>query len=232
MKVDPGRALRAAGLFAWAGMFLWLWLSGDQVRFIGPKTAWVVPFGAIALSAAALVYATTITTRASALRPSLGEVLGVLVLTAPILLVFTVPDQSLGSLAAQRKSTKSARLAAPAKSSRLLDVYTIAYARQDPGFARKIGAVPGARVSLRGLLSDRDPATADFDLVRFRITCCAADATPYAVNVWPENVSLPEAGGDDQWLAVEGYLAKSPDGSLQVRATSIAPAEAPSNPYV
>jgi uncharacterized repeat protein (TIGR03943 family) len=232
MKLHPSRALRAAGIFAWAAMFTWLWLSGDQVRFIGPKTSWVVPFGAITLTVAAIVYATTATTHGRTTRPTLGELLGTLVLVAPILLVLTVPDQSLGSMAARQKSTKNARLAAPTKSSRLLDVYTIAYAGQDPAFARQIGAVPGARVSLRGLLSDQDPATPDFNLVRFRITCCAADATPYAVAVWPENVGLPDTGGDDQWLAVEGYLAKGPDGSLQVRATSIAPMDPPSNPYV
>jgi uncharacterized repeat protein (TIGR03943 family) len=232
MTLDPRRALRALGLFAWAGMFLWLSLSGDQVRFIGPKTAWVVPFGAVALTVAALLYATTLASRGPAPRPSLGELLGTVLLVAPILLVFTVPDQSLGALAAKRKSTKNVRLAAPAKSSRLLDVYTIAYARQDPAFAKKIGAVPGARVSLEGLLSDRDPASAGFDLVRFRITCCAADATPYAVSVWPENLSIPDTGRDVQWLTVQGYLVKGPDGWLQVRATSITPADAPSNPYV
>jgi uncharacterized repeat protein (TIGR03943 family) len=232
MRVDPRRALRAGTLFAWSGMFLWLWLSGDQVRFIGPKTAWVVPFGAITLSVAALVYTTTVASRGPTARPSLGELLGAVVLIAPVLLVFTVPDQSLGALAAKRKSTKNVRLAAPAKTSKMLDVYTIAYARQDPAFAKQIGAVPGARVSLTGLLSDRDTTTADFELVRFRITCCAADATPYAVTVWPENVSIPDTGRDAQWLGVDGYLATGPDGSLQVRATAIRPEDSPTNPYV
>jgi uncharacterized repeat protein (TIGR03943 family) len=231
VRIDAVRAVRAATVFAWAALFMWLWLSGEQVRFIGPKTAWVVPFGAIALTLGAICYAGTVFTRARGPRPTIGDLLGAIVFVIPILLVLTVPDPSLGSLAAQRKSAKNVRLAPPPKSGDLLDVYTIAYARQDPKFAREVGAVPGAHVSISGVLSDSDPETADFNLVRFKITCCVADARPYSVTVWPENAAIPDGAGDDQWLAVDGYLAQAPDGSLQVRATSIAEADTPSNPY-
>jgi uncharacterized repeat protein (TIGR03943 family) len=232
MRLDPSRALKALGLSTWATTFMWLWLSGEQVRFIGPKTAWVVPFGAIALTLAAVAYLATVVTRDAVARPAIGEMLGTILLITPVLLLATVPDPSLGALAAQRKGAKNIRLSAPTKSGRYLDVFAVAYAGQDPEFARKIGAVPGQAVSLRGLLADRDASTPDFDVVRFRIRCCAADATPYAVTVWPGNgASVPDTGQDDQWVAVDGVLTKGSNGTLQVQATAIKAVASPARPY-
>jgi uncharacterized membrane protein len=49
MRLDL-RSIRALALVAWAGVFTWLWVSGESVRYLGPRTQWVVPVGAIGLT--------------------------------------------------------------------------------------------------------------------------------------------------------------------------------------
>ena len=41
---------------AWGALFAWLWLSGESVRYLGPRTQWVVPVGALGLTLAAAGY--------------------------------------------------------------------------------------------------------------------------------------------------------------------------------
>jgi uncharacterized repeat protein (TIGR03943 family) len=229
-RPDPTRAIRAVALTAWAAFFAWLWISGEQSRFIGPKTAWVVPAGAFALTIAALAQLATVRTSGPASRPTVGEVLGAIVLLVPILMMMTIPDPSLGALAAQRKSAKNVRLQAPDKVSVKLDLFAVAYASQDPEFAQKLGAVPGRRVSVSGLLTHPDPSTAGLAVVRFRIRCCVADAIPYSVPVVPSGGEVPVTH-DDQWVAVDGVLAAAGEGRLQILATSVRPMATPDDPY-
>ena len=46
MRLDL-RSIRALALVAWASVFAWLWITGESVRYLGPRTQWVVPVGAI-----------------------------------------------------------------------------------------------------------------------------------------------------------------------------------------
>ena len=53
----PARHLaRTVVLVTWAAFFDWLWLSGASGRFVGPRTAWVVLFGAATLTAVAALH--------------------------------------------------------------------------------------------------------------------------------------------------------------------------------
>jgi hypothetical protein len=77
--VDWTRVLRGVGLLAWAVFFDYLWLSGRSADYVGPRTTWVVVFGAITLTAASLLYLSGALTRANSERPSARE-LGLLVI--------------------------------------------------------------------------------------------------------------------------------------------------------
>jgi uncharacterized repeat protein (TIGR03943 family) len=115
LHIAPARFARAVALLAWAAFFDWLWLSGEWTRYVGPRTSWVVPFGAIALTVAAVGYLATVRSPTSA-RLGVRELAALAVLVAPILLVSVVPSPSLGSYAVERKEdTQTARETAPVR---------------------------------------------------------------------------------------------------------------------
>ena len=90
--------LRAAALLAWGGFLTWLWLSGRASNYIGSRTAWVVPFGAIGLLGCGI--ACLIAARGHARRDWWGAAL----LVTPIVAVLLTPSPQLGAYAAQRKA--------------------------------------------------------------------------------------------------------------------------------
>lgn len=51
LRRAPAETAREFVVLAWAGFFTWLWLSGQMTRYLGPRTYWVVPVGAVALLA-------------------------------------------------------------------------------------------------------------------------------------------------------------------------------------
>jgi hypothetical protein len=98
MRLDL-RSIRAIGLAAWGALFGWLWLSGESVRYLGPRTQWVVPLGAIGLTLAAAGYLrATRDMPSSRARPL--ELAGLAALLIPILAAGTLAHAQLGSLAA------------------------------------------------------------------------------------------------------------------------------------
>jgi hypothetical protein len=100
----PSRhVVRTAALAIWAAFFDWLWLSGASARFVGPRTAWVVVFGAVTLSASAALHLATGLRAPGAHRPVEARELGGLVaLVAPVLALAAVPSANLGALAVAR----------------------------------------------------------------------------------------------------------------------------------
>ncbi len=80
MTLDWVRLVRGLALLAWAGFFDWLWLSGRAGDYVGPRTAWVVPFGGIVLTITALLYLRGVRAGERSRAPSLLESLGLLAL--------------------------------------------------------------------------------------------------------------------------------------------------------
>ena len=114
MRLDA-RTIRTLGLTAWALLFLWLWISGESVRYLGPRTQWVIPVGAIGLGLAAVGYLrATRGDRTS--RLSAPEWLGIAGLLLPIVAAATLGGAQLGSLAASNKlnAVESTRRRSPA----------------------------------------------------------------------------------------------------------------------
>lgn len=218
MSVDRRALPRACAIAAWAAFFVFLWVSGDAQRYVGSRTAWVVPFGAVVLSLAAL------TQLAFALRggeasswPARREVAGLLGLLAPILLIAVIPAPSLGSLAVGKKQVSRALpIADDVSAEKPLTLFDIAAAARTPQYAAERGVTPGRTVEVLGLVSERrDDGT--FQLARFVASCCAADAIPYTVEINAPGLEAPE---QDKWVRAKGRIAKQGD-ALGVEATEL-----------
>jgi uncharacterized repeat protein (TIGR03943 family) len=244
----PARPLRAAILVIWAGFFVALWFGGDADRYLGPRTTWVVPFGAIALFLVAVGYgllALRDIGEGSHKRLTTLESVGYFALLIPILAVFVAPRAELGAQAARKKSTnaslaavelgKDRKQAAQAAASEAaandqvakIDFLSLASVTTDPGYAKDIGVKAGTRVRFIGF-TVRTGKPDRFRLARFLISCCAADAVPVFVDVKAMGNEIP---ADNAWVDIAGRLQRL-EGMLIVEAESIRPTDQPDEPYL
>ncbi|MEA2361797.1 MAG: hypothetical protein QOD71_942 [Thermoleophilaceae bacterium] len=229
MRLDR-RSIRALALVAWAGVFAWLWLSGESVRYLGPRTQWVVPVGAIGLTLAAAGY--LLTTRADTpTRLGVREGLGLVGLVLPVLAAAMLANAQLGALAASNKlssrgidSSALARLAS--RDAKHVGFLQLNAAGRDDGLTRELGLAEGRSVELTGFVSKTGRP---FTLSRFYITCCVADAVPIGVRVLPR-----KTGGNldrDDWISVTGVLTRGHREWI-VKALQIRHVKPPSDPYL
>jgi uncharacterized repeat protein (TIGR03943 family) len=238
------RPLRALVLVAWAGFFVSLWIAGDADRYLGPRTTWVVPFGAITLSLAAVAYGVLALREGSSRPVTRIEALGHFALLVPIMAVLVVPRAELGAQAARKKDTnrsiaaaqlseakKSAAKAAIAATKKEeisdIDFLSIASITTDPRYANYIGVKAGVLVRFVGFVVQTDQPDR-FRLARFLISCCAADAVPVFVEVDAGGQTIP---GDNSWLDITGRLTKE-NGKFIVAAKSMVQTQQPSDPYL
>ena len=225
---------RAIVLALWSVFFAYLWVSEEMVRYLGPRTYWVVPFGCITLGAAALAHFVTLRRERKAGSSGGGmsrsDLVGIAALLIPIIAVLAVPQAELGALAVSRKATgtgaTSALVAPPApeagREPSFIDVY---YANDSGEYATALGIQEGTELDLTGFVSATDGPD-EFTLTRFYVSCCAADAIPYSVTV--------RGGGvypDNTWLRVNGAL-ESHEGQFELVAGSIEEVDTPENPYL
>jgi putative membrane protein len=231
MRLDA-RTLRTLALAVWALLFLWLWANGESVRYLGPRTQWVVPVGAIGLGLAAIghVHATR---REGGSALSAIEWLGIAGLLLPIVAAATLGGAQLGSLAASNKlnargvdPTALARLAS--RDAREIGFLQLDAAGRDAGPSNELGIHPGTPVHLVGFVSTPPGRPgARFELSRFYITCCIADAVPVGVFVAAPDKRFTQ----DEWLDVTGTLTHSKQEWI-VRAARVERVDAPSDPYL
>jgi putative membrane protein len=230
-NIDPARAARALVLVAWAGFFAWLWVTGEVARYLGPRTYWVVPFGIVVLVGAAAVQASSL--RRAALRPFTARAaLGLGALLVPILAVAVVPAPALGSLAASKKATGAialGSLAAPApEPGREISFIDIYYASRSQEYANAAGISDITKVALTGFVTTPDTAPqGTFEITRFYVSCCAADAVPYSATVVATGPEPPK----DSWVDVAGTLSRR-DGAYVVVADRVTRRPEPEDPYL
>ena len=230
MRVDWTRLLRGLGILAWAAFFDYLWLSGRSVEYVGARTAWVVVFGAIALTAAAVLYLSGVRAPQRTAAPSARELGGILILIAPIALAVMAPAVTLGAQAVDQKrsadgATSLARLADYDGEIRL---YELAGAVFDPAWAEERGIRPGLKVEFDGFVS-KVHGDGSVELSRFMASCCAADAVPYSIDV-----ALPGGGPElkkNDWLDVRGTVETGERAPFMVRAEDVRPIEPPLDAY-
>lgn len=210
MRLDSRRAARTVVLLVWTGFFVYLWASGEMSRYLGPRTYWVVPFGAVVLGIATLAHLQALRSP----RPSgisAAEAAGLTVLLVPILAILVVPAPSLGAQAAAKKNAAAGGVAAvgqvvpPAgQTGRDPSFIDIHYAAESEEYAAAIGVAEGRAVELTGFVTHPGNAPeGTFALTRFYVSCCAADAIPYSVFV-----ASDDDYADDTWLRVSGVLER------------------------
>jgi putative membrane protein len=230
------RNIRLFVLVIWAAFFGWLWLSGQVLRYLGPRTSWVVTFGALTLALVTLAYARVSAGSEDADRGvSRREAAGLLSLLTPILLAAMLSNVSLGSLAAAKKLTArgvdlTSLAESLSKGATDVDFLQIKAAGDDPQAGETLGLSPGRQVDLTGFVMRAGGSPkAPFTLGRFYITCCVADAIPIGVTVEP---TLAEGGfPKDTWLNVTGALDRKGKRYV-VDAERVQKVPEPSNPYL
>ncbi len=223
---------RVVALGAWAAFFAYLWLGGSARDFVGARTAWVVPFGAVVLGGAALALAVG-ARGGGARRASVRECVAVALVLSPVLAVAAAPGASLGAFAVGRKGSSRAVAALPLPlphgPEQPPNLFDVVVAGQRPDVARALGIVAGRQVRLTGLVSRMDGSA--IDLSRLITNCCAADALAYTVPVDAKgSVDADAPFPLDTWLAVTGTLRRDADG-FTVAASSVEEVDAPDNPY-
>ena len=219
-------------LGSWAGFFLWLLISGKVKTYIGPRTFWVVVFGAVCLTLA--------TVGQLFLKPSEDDTpsarwwVGYAAMVFPMFLVLVVPEPNLGSLAASRKSSGGVVSAAALQPPQLepgqeVSFQEISYALESEEYGAALGIGEGYEVDLTGFVSGTEEFSSEtFALTRFSIFCCAADAVPYTISVRPPD---DERYGLDEWLRVRGVLTREGD-ALVVSAETVEAVDPPDDPYI
>ena len=233
--VRPERATRALALFVWAGFFCYLWFSGEVYRYLGPRTLWVVPFGAVTLALACLAHLPLLLSEEPGERLSPRQIGALIAIVAPVVGVVAVPSPELGALAAGRKSTGAAGVAgsfiAPVPDARgELSFIDVHFAESSEEYAATLGITGGTKLELTGFVTHGPDLRPDqFELTRFYISCCAADALPYSVAVEP----APGARDypDDTWLEVSGSLERQGDRWVLV-ASRLRETREPKDPYL
>jgi putative membrane protein len=222
-------------LIAWSGFFTWLWVSGETVRYLGPRTAWLVPVGALTLAAAAIACA-----RASrvgrGVRPSRADLAGLIALLLPIAIGVLFAHSQIGALAASKKLT--ARGIDPAalgelasRGSHDVSFLQLSVAARDSKFARENDIQPGREVRLLGFVTHAPQRPGgQFELSRFYVACCVADAIPFGAAI-DQSVVRGQSYDRDQWLEVSGEVVRR-GRRLSIRATKVRRVKPPDEPYL
>jgi uncharacterized repeat protein (TIGR03943 family) len=230
------RTARLVVLLAWTALLAWLWASGEVARYLGPRTSWVVAFGAVALAVVTALYALWSDGGPDAARPlGTGETVGTLAMLAPVLLAVVMAHASLGALAASRKlasrgidaSRLEAVLASRASTVSFLELRT---AERHHDYATQNDIRPGRQLTLEGFVMRASARPGDaFRLGRFYITCCVADSIPIDEAVLPAAGSPPYP--KDAWLRVSGPLVRRGRG-FALRAARVTRIAEPEDPYL
>jgi uncharacterized repeat protein (TIGR03943 family) len=232
VRFDRRITVRFLLLLAWAAFLAWLWFSGEMVRYLGPRTYWVIPFGAITLGASAIAHLPWLRSeRGGPVRRS--DLVSALIVIAPLLLVLAVPQPDLGSLAASRKASFGggggpALIVPGAEHDGEVTFIDFYYANGSEEYALKAGVVEDEIVHLTGFVTNVAPGR--LRLSRFYVSCCAADAVPYSADILgSERMAGYE---EDDWLRVRGRIAKDDEGRFVVEPTMIEPVGEPDDPYL
>jgi len=225
---SPTRVAAAGALAAWAAVFWFLLLLGRTPLYLGARTAWVVPVGAIGLTlAAAGRLWTARTDHREAFRARDAWGFGLVVV--PAILVLALPPTALGSDAASRRSVSAGYVSAPADSGGGVTLVDVAAANWSEEGQRSLQRAAGSNVSFVGIVTQREGLPADeFYLTRFLVSCCVADALSVQVRV----VGAPPGRfAQDQWVQVDGTIYPVGQETI-VAASEVREVPQPSQPYL
>ena len=227
LRFSAPRVAAGLTLGAWAGLFWFLSIAGRTSLYLSGRTAWLVPLGAVLASLAAIGRLATARVRhPERLGATETWMLGMIVM--PVVLLLTIPPATLDSYALNRRSSSSGIGSSARIVSGPIDLVDVAAARAVIDAEAELRARAGERVTIEGFVTEESGEADRFQLTRFVITCCVADATISYVTV----VDAPPGGfHTDDWVRVSGPIY--PLGSdILVQAESIETIEPPDEPYL
>jgi uncharacterized repeat protein (TIGR03943 family) len=166
------------------------------------------------------------------LRIPAKEFLFSMVILMPALLGLLFTPQSLDSFAAGRRGI-SGRAPVAVNKMEPIKSREISLLRLAGGLEQEPERFIGRDFAFVGFVGHDEKLGAErFYLVRFVISCCAADATPLGFEVdYPEAEELK----DNQWVKVEGHVIKREDRSdwpYAIKASRVQPIRKPYDPYL
>lgn len=247
-RPPPGRRARGGiasdllrgGLLVALGGMLLIKVANDTIAYyIRPDLAWLVLLAAVALIGGGVAYLL----RWAVARPAPAGWRATLaegVLLVPLVAGLALPARPLDSASLEGRGLTSggalggaaARLAALQTDTSqwtLLD-WSVALEREADLARRR-----GQPVALTGFVyhGKGAPQAGEFSLVRYVVTCCAADGLAVSLPVrWAGATDL----APDTWVRVEGTLdvstaAGTPPRAI-VAASSVQPIDVPTHPYL
>jgi uncharacterized repeat protein (TIGR03943 family) len=150
-------------------------------------------------------------------------------LLAPIAALLLVAPPTLGSYGVGRAGAVNVKSGAaifeplprggPPRAMTLLEYV-------ERSFEHQGASLRGAPVQLTGFVAA--PESDRFELARYQIACCAADAVASVVRVTGASGSRPAR---DQWVTVTGTFTPAADGVPELHAVSLAEIPTPEDPY-
>ena len=227
---SPLRVGTGIVLAAWAGLFWFLLATERTSLFLSPRTAWLVPSGAILLTIAAAGRLATARSRTVEPLPrrdawALGAI------AFPVVVLIAMPPVTLGNYAVgKRASFVGSSIGTSVRVvSGPLDFVDVAAAQSFDDASKALAKRAGEPIVLDGIVSAGEGLPPDeFLLTRFIVTCCTADATIAQVRVVG---APPGAFAPDEWVKVEGRIY--PIGrEVLVAAEHVEAIPAPNVPYL
>lgn len=229
---DHARLSGAAVLGAWSILFWFLLMTGRVSLYLGARTSWIAPVGAIILGAACVGLLTTARGESGRVTSRRDAAVAAL-LIVPVVVVLASPRAALGTFSASRKTEFSGAglwtyWGTFDESSQITLLFVTA-AKYWPEAGALLSRRAGSDVAFIGFV-DRDSSSApdEFMLRRFVVTCCVADAAIVGVRV--VDVAPGQVATGD-WVQVRGRIY--PVGNqIIVTAVSIEPVDTPEDPYL
>jgi putative membrane protein len=159
---------------------------------------------------------------------SARSTLAIGVIGAPIVIAALYQPSPLGSANLDAAANSSgSRFSESARSNAgERNVYQWAYQFE----TAPISELQGQEFSAVGFVYHRpESPAAQFELARFVVACCVADAIGFTLPIqWP----AAQEFAADSWVRVEGQVAAGADGRPVVVARAVEQIDPPSNPYI
>jgi uncharacterized repeat protein (TIGR03943 family) len=150
-------------------------------------------------------------------------------LLAPVAALLLVAPPTLGSFGVERGARVDVRAGAPVFTRlphRTAPVQMTLLEFSQRAFDHRGVSFNGDSVRLTGFVAGSKAG--GFELARYQIACCAADAIPVVVHVVGTAGSAP---GHDGWVTVTGTFRRVGGEIPEMVATSVAAIPAPEDPY-
>lgn len=229
--LSPARIASAVAIAMWAGLFWFVLLTGRTALYLGSRTHWVIPAGAIILT---IVFfgrlASLRVERVEPIRARDSWTLAVIAL--PVVILMALPSASLGTFAVSRRASLASSGFASGEAipqTGDLSLVNVGSALINRDSMRSLVARAGSASTFTGFV-DREPGEPanEFLLSRFLISCCIADALSIQVRVVD---APPGEFKPDDWVQASGKLY--PLGrEVILDATDVHKVPKPTHPYL